>query len=99
MWLHLSFIFFYNFFFITAAIIVSLAIRGTYKIAPLLIAFNIQGILQGTASLVGNLIFLYLLNRFVDAVIPASDSSMISLLEEDTLDETDATKSVKLDVN
>ena len=99
MWLHLSFIFFYNFFFITAAIIVSLAIRGTYKIALLLVAFNIQGILQGTASSAGNLIFLYLLNRFLDTAKLALNSSEINIQEDNTLDETDASISLKLDVN
>ena len=77
----------------------SLAIRGTYKIALLLVAFNIQGILQGTASLAGNLIFLYLLNRFLDAVRPAFNSSEISIQEVNTLDDTDTSKSLKLDVN
>jgi len=92
-------IFFYNFFFITAAIIVSLAIRGTYKIAPLLVAFNIQGILQGTASLAGTVIFLYLLNRLLDAAKLALNSSQISIQEDNTLDETDDSTPLKLDVS
>ena len=41
MWLHSVVVFLYSFFFITAAVIVSMAISGVYRIPPLLVAFNI----------------------------------------------------------
>ena len=64
MWLHFTVVILYSFFFISAAVIVSMAINQTYPIKPLLIALNVQGIFQAVASLIANIALLYILNRF-----------------------------------
>ena len=97
MWLHLAFIFLYSVFLISTAIIVSLAIYGSYNISSLLKTFYVNAILQAIASLAANLVFLYLLNRIVDSIAIDHQTNRTSLQHDIASDEINDSAGMELD--